>query len=79
MKRRAEQSKIDYFKDNPLQVVDLNKDYLKTLIENNLTIPEIHEKLKEYSYRQVYDTIYADYDLNSLYRKHGQKRLKGVK
>lgn len=78
-KKHREESTSKYFKDDPLQVVDINKNYLTTLIENNLTIPEIHEKLKEYSYRQVYDTIYADYNLNTLYRKHGQKRLKGVK
>lgn len=78
-KKHREESSLNYFKDCPLQIVDLDKMFIKNLIENNLTIPEIHEKLKKYTYRQVYDTIYADYELNTLYRKHGQKRLKGVK
>lgn len=78
-KKHREESSLNYFKDDPLQIVNLDKTFIKALIENNLTIPEIHEKLKKYTYRQVYDTIYADYDLNTLYRKHGQKRLKGVK
>lgn len=63
--------------ERDMEIVDFDKQYVKKLIESNLTIPEIHEKLKQYTYQQVYDSISADYDLNILYRKHGQKRVKG--
>ena len=68
-----------YFEDNPLQIVELNKPQIKQLIESNLTIPEIHAKINKHTYQEVYDSIYADYELNTLYRQHGQKRLVGNK
>lgn len=68
-----------YFSDDPLQIVDFDKNLVRGLIMDNFTIPEIHEKLKKYTYQQVYDSIYADRELNTLYRSHGQKRLKGAK
>ncbi len=45
------------------------------LIEQDMTIPEIHEKLNSYTYEQIYDTILCSAHLNALYRKHGQKRV----
>ena len=75
--RKREERAEEYRED--LQIVDFDKNYVRKLIESNLTIPEIHEKLHHYTYQQVYDSISADYDLNMLYRSHGQKRVKGVK
>ena len=75
-----EKQKGAYWKDKDLQIIE-NYDFnrLKILIEQDLTIPEIHSILKEYTYDQVYDTIYSDKELNVLYRKHGQTKIKGVK
>lgn len=77
--REREEKNNSYFSDDPLQIVDFDKNLVRGLIMDNFTIPEIHEKLKKYTYQQVYDSIYADKELNTLYRSHGQKRLKGVK
>ena len=78
--KNHEKQKGAYWKDKELQIIE-NYDYrkFKILIEQDLTIPEIHSIMKEYTYDQVYDTIYSDKELNILYRKHGQKKIKGVK
>lgn len=49
---------------------------LRQLIECDLTIPQIAEQFSEYTYEQIYDTIYCDKELNPLYRKHGQLKIK---
>lgn len=41
----------------------------------DFTIPQIAEKMPEYSYEQIYDTILCDSEFNSLYRCHGQLKL----
>ena len=79
MFERDKERNNSYFSDDPLQIVDFDKNMVRGLIMDNFTIPEIHEKLKKYTYQQVYDSIFADRELNTLYRSHGQKRLKGVK
>lgn len=54
---------------------DDEKEKIRTYIEADFTIPEIHAKLNKYTYEQVYDTIYNDIEFNSLYRQHAQKIL----
>lgn len=56
-------------------VVDLPREVVRDLIMQDLTIPEIHKKLDKYTYEQIYDTIFCDYEFNNLYREHGQKIL----
>lgn len=79
--RRIERERTERTEQNQekLQIVNFDKPHVKRLIEMNLTIPEIFENLKIYKYQEVYDSISADYELNILYRKHGQKRVKGIK
>lgn len=79
--RRIERERTEQTEQNQekLQIVNFDKPHVKRLIEMNLTIPEIFENLKIYKYQEVYDSISADYELNILYRKHGQKRVKGIK
>jgi hypothetical protein len=50
-----------------------------SLIEQDLTIPQIAERFTAYTYEQVYDTILCDIEYNNLYRKHGQLKIKKVK
>lgn len=57
-------------------VEDIDKAKLSQLIECDLTIPQISEQFSEYTYDQIYDTIYCDRELNPLYRKHGQLKVK---
>lgn len=68
------------YKDGNYEVVeDIDKAKLRQLIECGLTIPQISEQFSEYTYDQVYDTIYCDQELNPLYRKHGQLKIKRKK
>ncbi|WP_428041338.1 recombinase family protein [Candidatus Avelusimicrobium fimicolum] len=70
------------WKDTPLERVDLSdKDKRKWLekIDSGKTIPEIADEFSNFTYDQIYDTIYCDAEMNRLYRSRGQKRIKGIK
>lgn len=75
-KERQAFKKVCAYKDEPFCPVNIDRDELLSYIEEDMTIPEIHQRLPQYTYEQVYDTILFDYDYNTLYRAHGQKRLK---
>lgn len=64
------------YKDEPYKVINLDMEKCIRLISDDKTIPEIAEQFPEYSYEQVYDTILCNWELNNLYRKHGQLKLK---
>lgn len=64
------------YKDEPYKVVNLDMEKCIRLISDDKTIPEIAVQFPEYSYEQVYDTILCNRELNNLYRKHGQLKLK---
>ena len=59
-----------------LCVVELPREQVIQLIEQDLTIPQIHERLPQFTYDQIYDTFSADIEYNKLYRKHGQLKVK---
>lgn len=65
------------YKDTPYLIVNLDRERMTTLISAGLTIPEIAERMPEYTYEQIYDTILCDSEYNALYRKNGQ--LKAIK
>lgn len=67
-----------YYKDNDDEycVVDLPRDTIVNYIMQDMSIPQIHEKLPSYTYEQIYDTILCDEEFNKLYRQHAQKNLK---
>lgn len=68
------------YKDGNYEIVEnIDKDKLRRLIECDLIIPQIAESFPEYTYDQIYDTIYCDKQLNLLYRKHGQLKIKKQK
>lgn len=74
---KEENAKPTTYKDGKFEIVeDIDKSKLRQLIECNLTIPQISEQFCEYTYDQIYDTIYCDRELNPLYRKHGQLKIK---
>lgn len=80
IERLENQRKPTTYKDGDYDVPDdIDRVKLKGLIEQDLTIPQIAEIFSEYAYEQVYDTIYTDAELNRLYRKHGQKKIKKMK
>lgn len=62
-----------------MQAIGIDKEKLRVLINADLTIPQIAESFPEYTYEKVYGTILVDRELNPLYRKHGQKKIKKVK
>lgn len=67
------------YKDSEYCVMDIDRELMTQLIMQDLTIPEIQQRLKKYTYEQVYDTILVDYEYNKLYRQHGQKKIKKVR
>ncbi len=77
---KQENARPTSYKDGNYYVVeDMDKTKLRQLIECDLIIPQIAEQFPQYSYEQVYDTIYCDRELNPLYRKHGQLKIKKKK
>lgn len=77
---RQENARPTTYKDGNYEVVEeIDKSKLRQLIECDLTIPQIAEQFTQYTYEQVYDTIYCDRELNPLYRKHGQLKIKKKK
>lgn len=64
------------YKEENYKIVNIDRNKLRTLIEQDLAIPQIAEVFTEYTYEQVYDTILCDEEWNSLYRKHGQLKIR---
>lgn len=77
---RQEKAKPTSYKGGNYEIVqDIDKAKVRQLIECDLIIPQIAEQFPQYTYEQVYDTIYCDRELNPLYRKHGQLKIKKKK
>ena len=77
--KQKELDRMNKYKEGDYQVIDLTdeqRDDLRKKIQIDLTIPQIAETMKEYTYEQVYDTILCDVEFNPLYRKHGQKKVR---
>ena len=64
------------YKEEQYEIVDLDMEKARRLVELGLTIPQIAEQFQEYTYEQVYDTILCSEELNNLYRKNGQLKIK---
>lgn len=74
--KKAESAAYEYGKQ---QAIGIDRDKLRVLINSDLTLPQIAEAFPEYTYEQIYGTVLVDRELNPLYRKHGQKKVKKVK
>lgn len=77
--KQKELDRINKYKDGDYCIVELTNEQRsdwRKKIECDLTIPQIAETMKEYTYEQVYDTILCDTEFNPLYRKHGQLKVK---
>lgn len=77
--KQKELDRMNKYKEGDYQVIELTdeqRDELRKKIQIDLTIPQIAETMKEYTYEQVYDTILCDAEFNPLYRKHGQKKVR---
>lgn len=57
-------------------VIEVDDEKMTSLIEDNLTIPEIAKEFTNNTYDEIYDTILCSRKYNPLYRVHGQKRVK---
>lgn len=64
----------EQYKETPLQIVDLDREKMMKLIQTNLILPDIAKQFPELTYEQVYDTVLADRQFNTEYRKYGQKK-----
>lgn len=71
-KAKAVQYKMD---SHDFKIVPLDREKTVALINEDLTIPQIAERFPEYTYEQVYDTIFCDEEFHKLYRQHGQLKL----
>lgn len=76
MQKEVRNNATRLYKDDNYQIVKIDRNKCKTLIEQNLTIPQIAECFPEYTYEQLYDTILCDEEFNPLYRSHGQLKIK---
>lgn len=74
--KKAESAAYEYGKQ---QAIGIDRDKLRVLINSDLTLPQIAEAFPEYTYEQIYGTVLVDKELNPLYRKHGQKKVKKVR
>lgn len=74
--KKTESAAYEYGKQ---QAIGIDRDKLRVLINSDLTLPQIAEAFPEYTYEQIYGTVLVDKELNPLYRKHGQKKVKKVK
>lgn len=74
-KEKNRQRNLLSYKEEGWKCVNIDRNKMVELIMNGFTIPQIAEKMPEYSYEQIYDTILCDREFNSLYRKHGQLKL----
>ena len=74
--KKAESAAYEYGKQ---QAIGIDRDKLRVLINSDLTLPQIAEAFPEYTYEQIYGTVLVDKELNPLYRKHSQKKVKKVK
>ena len=75
LEKKKERVYKPQYKDGDYAIVELDRKKTKSLIENDLTIPQIAELMPEYTYEQVYDTILCDSEYNNLYRNHAQRKL----
>ena len=74
--KKTESAAYEYGKQ---QTIGIDRDKLRVLINSDLTLPQIAEAFPEYTYEQIYGTVLVDKELNPLYRKHGQKKVKKVR
>ena len=74
-KEKNRQRNLLSYKEDGWKCVNIDRDKTVELIVQDLTIPQIAERMPEYSYEQIYDTILCDSEFNNLYREHGQLKL----
>lgn len=74
-KEKNRQRNLLSYKEDGWKCVNIDRGKTVELIVQDLTIPQIAERMPEYSYEQIYDTILCDSEFNNLYRKHGQLKL----
>lgn len=74
-KEKNRQRNLLSYKEEGWKCVNIDRNKTVELIMQDFTIPQIAEKMPEYSYEQIYDTILCDSEFNSLYRCHGQLKL----
>lgn len=74
-KEKNRQRNLISYKEDGWKCVNIDRNKTVELIIQDYTIPQIAERMPEYSYEQIYDTILCDSEFNNLYRKHGQLKL----
>lgn len=75
-RQKAAAIKMMKYKDSDFKPMRVDRDKMIELINADLTLPQIAEKMPEYTYEQIYDTVLLDYEFNCLYRKKGMMKVK---
>lgn len=76
--KQREINRQNKYKDGDYNILDLDieqRNELRKKIECDLTIPQIADTMRNYTYEEIYDTILCDSEFNDLYRKHGQVKV----
>ena len=63
------------YRKDKYNIVELDRDKVRNMIEMNMSIPQIADVLTDFTYEEIYDTILCDEEFNPLYRQHAQKKL----
>lgn len=63
------------YRKDKYNIVELDRDKVRNMIEMNMSIPQIADVLTDFTYEEIYDTILCDEEFNPLYRLHAQKKL----
>ena len=63
------------YRKDKYNIVQLDRDKVRNMIEMNMSIAQIADVLTEFTYEEIYDTILCDEEFNPLYRQHAQKKL----
>lgn len=75
-RQKAAESLAQRYKDDPYRVVSLDREVMIEYIKQGLTLPQIAEHFPEYTYEQIYDTVFCDIEFHTLYRQHGHLKCK---
>ena len=77
--KQRELDRLNKYKNGDYEPVEFTEDErnkVMGMVNLDLTLPQIADMMTQYTYEQIYDTFMCDKELNELYRKHGQKKIR---
>lgn len=77
--KQKELDRVNKYKDGdytPVEFTEDEREKVTGMVNLDLTLPQIADTMTQYTYEQIYDTFMCDKELNELYRRHGQKKVR---